>query len=107
MMPRVISLLLFTLFLSFGCSSSEKDFKTLYDSEYEVLDRGGSDVIVKSKACSIFVPDAISEAKRSVEYKLRSVIGNKNFRKKFQEIKRYHYNNKVCVEIIGIGLPPL
>ncbi len=104
-MQRYILLYLLSHFLYFGCSNVDSKFKTLYDTEYKVLDRGKSDVIVKSRACSIFEKDAISEAKRSAEFYLRSVIGKNSHLKKFKEIKRYHEGKRICVEMVAIGLP--
>lgn len=104
-MKHFIQLILLGHFLIFGCSSTVKNFKTLYDPEYKVRDLGGSDVIVKSRACSIFEKDAISAARLSAEFQLRTVIGDNNHLKKFKEIKRYNEGKRICVEMIAIGLP--
>jgi len=104
-MKPFFQLILFVHFFFFGCSSASNKFKTLYDPEYKVRDRGGSDVIVKSRACSIFEKEAVSAARISAEFQLRSIIGGKNHLKKFKEIKRYNEGKRICVEMIAIGLP--
>ena len=105
-MQRFILLFLLSHFFYFGCSSVNNKFKTIYDSEYKVRDRGNSNVIVKSRACSIFEKDAVLEARRSAEFHLRSVIGGNNHPQiRFKEIKRYNQGERVCVEMIASGLP--
>ena len=104
-MKQFIQLILIVHFLLFGCSTTDNKFKTFFDQEYKVRDRGGSDVIVKSRACSIFEKDAVSAAKLSAEFQLRSVIGGKNHLKEIKEIKRYNEGKRICVEMIAVGLP--
>ena len=103
-MQRAILLLVFSQFLCFGCKSLKKDFKTFYQSEYKVLDVGGKNVIVISKACSVFPDRAISAARQTAEYHLRSVIGYKSHRKEFRKINHYIDGQKTCVEFSAKGL---
>ena len=107
MMQIVIIFLVISQFLCFGCTSSGKDFKTFYDSKYEVIDRGGKNVIVKSRACSIFPKQAIAAARRTAEYHLRSVIGFQNHKKEFNTINHYNDGLKTCVEISARGFRSL
>jgi len=106
-MQRAILLLIISQFLCFGCKSLEKDFNTFYEPEYKVLDRGGENVIVISRACSIFPEQAILAARQSAEYHLRSVIGYKSHRKQFLKINHYIDGQKTCVEISARGLHSL
>ena len=82
----------------------EKNFKTIYNPEYKVIDRGGKNVIVKSIACSIFPENAISAAKRTAEYHLRSVLGDQSHRKEFKTINQYNDGQKTCIEISAKAL---
>ena len=104
---RIVLFLFCSYYFCFGCSSSGQHFGTYNYLDYPVIDRGEENVIVKSRACSIFPQKALSEARRSAEYQLRSVIGYQNHRKKYREINRYNDGKKICVEIIAKGLPPL
>ncbi len=104
---RIPLLLFWSYYFFFGCSSSTEHFETSTYLNYPVIDKGRENVIVKSKSCSIFPKKALSEAKRSAEYQLRSVIGSQSHRKKFKEINRYKDGKKICVEIMAKGLPPL
>ena len=106
-MPRIILSVFYCIILFSGCTSTAENIKTSYDPDYKVLDRGKLDVIVKSRACALIAEDAVSGAKRNVEFHLRSVIGAKNHRRKFQEVRRYKEGQKICVEISVAALPPL
>ena len=106
-MQRFILLLVFNQLLCSGCKSLEKNFKTIYKPEYKVIDRGGKNVIVMSKACSLFPDQAIYAAKKSAEYHLRSVIGYKGHRKKLQKVNQYIDGQKTCVEISAKGIRSL
>ena len=106
MMPRLILLSFFCSILFNGCSQPREIFKSRYDPQYKVLDRGQLDVIVKSSACALFVQDAVSGAKKSAEFHLRSIVGNQNHRKEFQEVRRFYDDDKICVEISATALPP-
>ena len=103
-MERIVILLFFSYFLCFGCSSSSKIPQTYFDQEYSVIDKGGKNVIVKSKACSIFQEKATSNARRSAKFHLRSIIGSKGHEKKFKKIRKYYNGQKTCIEIIAKGV---
>ena len=105
-MQRFTLFLVFIQFLCFGCESLEKNFKTIYEPEYKVIDRG-KNVTVISKACSIFPDQAISAAKKSALYHLRSVIGYKNHMKKLRKINHYIDGQKTCVVISAKSLSSL
>tara|TARA_Y100001968_G_C18819952_1_gene464134 strand:+ start:167 stop:532 length:366 start_codon:yes stop_codon:yes gene_type:complete len=98
-----LKLLIFVYLFCFGCSSSEEVFQIYFDRDYKILDRGGNNVTVISKACSIFPEKAFYEAKRYADFHLRSIIGNENYSKKFEKIKNYNYGQKTCVEILATG----
>ena len=106
-MKRILLLLVFSQFLFFGCTSLGKDFKTFYEPEYKVIDRGGMNVIVISKACSISPEQAISAARRTAEYHLRSIIGSQTHRKEFQTINHFILDQKTCFEVSARGLRSL
>ena len=106
-MLRITLLLVWIGILFSACSPKGEYFKTIYDPQFKVVDRGNLDVIVKSRACALFAQDAVSGAMRSAEFHLRSVIGNQNHRKKFQEVNRYNEDNKICVEMSATAMPPL
>ena len=89
----------------FPCSWNK--LHTFHDLEYKVADRGMLEVIVLGRACASLLRDAISGAKRTAEFHLRSVVGNQIHRKKFQEVDRYHEGDKICVEMSAAALPPL
>jgi hypothetical protein len=106
-MPHIIFSAVFCFFLFNGCSSTAEKIKASYDPDYEVLDRGKLDVIVKSRACALIAEDAVSGAKRNAQFHLRSVIGDQNHRREFQEVKRYNEGQKICVEMSVSALTPL
>ena len=106
-MRRIILFLFFSHILFNGCSPVSNKFQTFYDPEFKVADRGMLDVIVLGRACASLLQDAISGAKRTAEFHLRSVVGNQNHRKKFQEVDRYYDGDKICVEMSAAALPPL
>ena len=106
-MPRIILFTIFSLILYNGCTSTAEDIKTSFDPNYKVMDRGNLDVIVKSRVCALIAEDAVSGAKRNAEFHLRSVIGDQNHRREFQEVKRYIEGQKFCVEMSAAALPPL
>ena len=106
-MPCIILSAFFCIILFNGCTSSAENIKTSYDPDYKVLDRGKLDVIVKSRACALIAEDAVSGAKRNAQFHLRSVIGDQNHRREFQEVKRYNEGQKICVEMNIAALPPL
>ena len=106
-MSRIILSAFFCNILFNGCTSTAENIKTSYDPNYKVLDHGKLDVIVKSRACALIAEDAVSGAKRNVEFHLRSVIGAQNHRREFQEVTRYKEGQKICVEMSVAALPPL
>ena len=106
-MKKNIKLLIIVNIFCFGCSSSEQNFNTYYEKNYKVLDRGGKNVILISKACSISLEKANFEAKRYAEYQLRSIIGSDKHGKKFKKIRNYNDGQKTCVEIIAKGFQSL
>lgn len=102
-MKKNLKLFIFVYLFCFGCSSSEEFIEIYYDRDYKILDRGGKNVTVISKACSIFPEKALFEARRYADYHLRSIIGNERYSKKFEKIKNYNYGQKTCVEILAKG----
>ena len=106
-MQNIIISAIFYIILFNGCSSNVQNLKSSFDPEYQVVDRGNIDVIVKSRACAFIAEDAVSGAKRNAAFHLRSVIGAQNYRSEFHEVKRYNEGNKICVEISVASLPPL
>ena len=106
-MPRIILFTIFSFILFNGCTSTAEDIKTSFDPNYKVMDRGNLNVIVKSRVCALIAEDAVSGAKRNAEFRLRSVIGDQNHRREFQEVKRYIEGQKFCVEMSAVALPPL
>ncbi len=107
-MRRIILFLFFSHILLNGCSSVVVNkLKTLHNLEYKVSDSGMLNVVVIGRACSTLLQDAISGAKRTAEFHLRSVVGNKNHRKKFQEVHRYYDGDIICVEMSAAALPPI
>ena len=106
-MQKFILFFVIIQFLCLSCKSLEKNFETIYEPEHKVIDRGGKNVIIISKACSIFPDHAISAAKKSAEYQLRSVIGDKSHLKKLQKINHYIDGQKTCVVISAKALSSL
>ena len=102
-MQKTLILLFSSYFLCFGCSSKDEFINKKFYKDYKVIDRGGNNVIVISKACSISHAKANLEAKRSAEYHLRSVVGGNTFKKKFREIRKFYRGKEVCVEILAEG----
>ena len=106
-MQRLLIFLVLCQFFCNGCKSKSNDFKTFYEPEYKVIDRGGMNVIVISKACSISPEQAISAARRTAEYHLRSIIGSQTHRKEFQTINHFILDQKTCFEVSARGLRSL
>ncbi len=102
-MKKYLKLLIFVYLFCFSCSYSEEVIQIYYDRDYKILDRGGKNVTVISKACSIFPEKAFFEARRYADFHLRSIIGNEHYSKKFEKIKNYNYGQKTCVEILAKG----
>ena len=105
-MRSILLLILFGLILIIGCESNKHKYQTFYDPEYKVIDRGGLDVIVISRACSETFEDALSAAKNNGKFHLRSVVGNKNHGIKFKEVGSYINQDKICVEMSALSFPP-
>ena len=105
-MRSILLLILFGLILIVGCASSKQDYKTFFDPEYKVIDRGAFDVRVISRACSETFEDALSAAKNNGKFHLRSVVGNKNHGIKFKEVGSYIKKDKICVEMSALSYPP-
>ena len=106
-MRQIILFFIICQILFNGCSLAGKKFKASYDPEYKVVDRGKLEVIVKGRACSLLLNDAILYASKTAEFHLRSVIGNQNHRKEFKEVDRYIVGEQICVEMSVAALPPL
>ena len=92
--------------LVIGCAASKRKYQTFYDPEYKVIDRGGLDVKVISRACSETFDDALLAAKKNGEFHLRSVVGEKNHRIEFKEAGSYIKQDKICVEMKTSSYPP-
>ena len=105
-MRSILLLILFGLILIIGCANPKQKFKTFYDPEYKVVDRGALDVRVISQACSETFEDALSAAKKNGKFHLRSVVGKKNHGIKFKEFGSYIKKDKICVEMSASSLPP-
>ena len=106
-MRQIILFFIIIQILFSGCSSTGNKFLAFYDPEYKVADRGKLDVIVKGRACALLPDDAVLYARQTAEFYLRSVVGNQNHRKEFQEVDRYYDGDKICVEMSAAALPPL
>ena len=105
-MRSILLLILFGLILIIGCATAKQKYQTFYDPEYKVIDRGGLDVIVISRACSETFEDALSAAKKNGKFHLRSVVGNKNHGIKLKEVGSYIKQDKICVEMSASSFPP-
>ena len=105
-MRSILLLILFGLILIVGCAASKREYRTFFDPEYKVIDRGAFDVRVISRACSETFEDALSAAKNNGKFHLRSVVGEKNHGIKFKEVGSYIKQNKICVEMRASSLPP-
>ena len=105
-MRSILLLILFGLILIIGCAASKQKYQTLYDPEYKVIDRGGLDVKIISRACSETFEDALSAAKNHGKFHLRSVVGIKNYGIKFKEVGSYIKQDKICVEMSVSSYPP-
>ena len=105
-MRSILLLILFGLNLIIGCAPSKQKYQTFYDPEYKVIDRGGLDAKVISRACSETFENALSAAKNNGKFHLRSVVGNKNHGIKFREVGRYIKQDKICVEMSVLSFPP-
>ena len=84
----------------------KKKKQTFYDPKYKVLDRGGLDVKVISRACSRTFEDALSAAKNNGEFHLRSILGSKNHEIKFKEVGTYLKKDIICVEMSASSFTP-
>lgn len=105
-MRSIVLLFLFSFILIIGCSTVKERFETFYDPEYKVVDRGKLEVVVVGSACARLIQEALSAAKISAKYHLRSAIGNQNHKIKYQEVSRYYKEDKICVEMSASSLPP-
>jgi hypothetical protein len=105
-MQSKLFLFLFIFILIIGCSTEKERFSTFFDPEYKVIDRGMLDVVVVGHACAGKIQDALSAAKLSAKYHLRSAIGNENHKIKYHEVSRYYTEDKICVEMSASPLPP-
>ena len=105
-MRSILLLILFGLILIVGCATAKQKYQTFYDPEYKVIDRGGLDVKVISRACSETFEDALSAAKNNGKFHLRSVVGNTNHGIKFKEVGSYIKNGKICVKMSTSSLSP-
>ena len=105
-MRSILLLILFGLILIMGCAASKQKYQTFYDPEYKVIDRGGLDAKVISRACSETFEDALSSAKNNGKFHLRSVVGNKIHLIEFKEVGSYIKQEKICVEISALSFPP-
>ena len=105
-MRSILLLILFVLILIIGCTSAKQKYHSFYDPEYKVMDRGGLDVKVISRACSETFEDALSAAKNNGRFHLRSVVGNKNHGIKYKEVGSYFKQDKICVEMSALSFPP-
>lgn len=89
-----------------ACSSPSENFRSRYDSEYRIKDRGELNTIVSGIACARTVKDAVQSAKSIAHYNLRSVIGNQRFLVRYREAQRYNQDNQVCIEMVAIAQEP-
>ena len=105
-MRSILLLILIGLILIIGCANPKHKYQTFYDPEYKVIDRGALDVKVISRACSETFEDALSAAKNTGKFHLRSVVGNKNHGIKFKEVGSYFKQDKICVEMSALSFPP-
>ena len=105
-MRSILFLILFGLNLIIGCAPSKQKYQTFYDPEYKVIDRGGLDAKVISRACSEKFEDALSAAKINGKFHLRSVVGKKKHGIKFKEVGSYIKRDKICVEMSASSFPP-
>ena len=105
-MRSILLLILFGLILINGCASTKQTYKTFYDPEYKVIDRGALDVKVISLACSNTFEEAETAAKNNGKFHIRSVVGIKNHGIKFKQVSSYIKKDKICVELSASSFPP-
>ena len=104
-MRSILLLILFGLILIIGCANAKQNYQTFIHSEYKVIDHGELDVKVTTQACSDRYKDAFSVAKKNGKFHLRSIVGSKNHRIKFEEVSSYVFKGKICVEMSASSFP--
>ena len=104
-MSNLIILIQIIFIFAIGCANVVDKTGTFYNPKYKVIDRGSFDVKVISQACSDKFNTALSAAKTNGKFHLRSIVGSKNHRIEFKEIKSYIEGGQICVEISALSSP--
>lgn len=93
------SLLFGTLVLGFLPSCSGPNLRSSYDPTYEVIDRGGLDILIRGRACAVEEQEAERLARETVGFHLRSVVKGERYLPKFRTVRVYSDGNRWCAEV--------
>ena len=84
-----------------ACSSSKSvgsEFRDVYKKEYEVEASSAFKTTVTGTGCSRTIDQALRVAKQQALFNLRSVIGQRRYSPRLEEVQRYEEGGKVCAE---------
>ncbi|MEE2715855.1 MAG: hypothetical protein VX610_00390 [SAR324 cluster bacterium] len=73
--------------------------RSSYDPTYEVIDRGGLDVLIRGRACAVEEQEAERLARETVGFHLRSVVKGERYIPKFKTVRIYADGNRWCAEV--------
>ena len=92
-------LLYSVLALGFLTACGGFSMRSSYDPTYEVIDRGGLDVLIRGRACAVEEQEAERLARETVGLHLRSVVKGERYLPKFRTVRVYSDGNRWCAEV--------
>ena len=92
-------LLYSVLALEFLTACGGFSMRSSYDPTYEVIDRGGLDVLIRGRACAVEKQEAERLAQETAGFHLRSVVKGERYIPKFKTVRIYADGNRWCAEV--------
>ena len=89
-----------------ACSSTSERFRTRSLTDHSIKYKDPVNMKVTGTGCALELQTAIRISRNVAEYNLRSILGNKRYLTRFQEVDRYEDNGQVCVETEIESHPP-
>ena len=87
-----------------GCAADPRgDLDSLRDDQFRIRNPGEPGAAATAIGCGESKKDALANARRAAEYNLRSMMGARRLRIRFETLGRIPDPQRVCVEVEAIS----
>ncbi|MCH8883734.1 MAG: hypothetical protein IIA41_09595 [SAR324 cluster bacterium] len=89
-----------------GCAADPRgDLDAVRDDQFRIRNPGEPGAAASAIGCGESKKDALANARRAAEYNLRSMMGTRRLRIRYETLGRIPDPRRVCVEVEAISRP--